>query len=118
MMGRPKAGRDKIISYDILKRLLEEPKETEAYKLGLVDENGELLREPETDEEKEAFTTLDMLLMKIKELIGAKMVNLRQYMYVNNYDNTIIEDIVLRNESKADRAYLDRIEKDIRKSLE
>ena len=113
-LGRIRAGRDRVISYDILKRLLSDPKTTDAYKLGLIDERGEIIREPETQEEEEALTTLDVLLLKIKELLGGRIATLRKYMYVKNFDDSVIEDIVLRTESKADREYLKRIEDDIR----
>jgi hypothetical protein len=113
-MSRIRAGRDRVISYDILKRILEDPKDTEAYKMGLVDEKGEIIREPVTPEEEEALTTLDVLLLKIKELLGGRISTLRKYMYVKNFDDSVIEDIVLRTESKAQREYLKRIEGDIR----
>jgi hypothetical protein len=113
-MSRPNAGRDRVIAYDVLKRILDDPKNTMAYNLGLVDDKGNILREPETPEEEEAFTTLDVLLLKIKELLGGRITTLRKYMYVRNFDDSVIEDIILRTESKSQREYLKRIEKDIR----
>lgn len=117
-MARSKASRDKIIAYDLLKRLLTDPRDTEAFQLGLIDGQGNILREAETKEEKEALTTLDMLVLKIKDLLGGRISTLRKYMYVKNFDNSIIEDIILLNETRAEkREYLQRIERDIRDSL-
>lgn len=47
--------------------------ETNAYKLGLINENGELIKKPITQEEKQAYTLLDRYVFKVKSLLGNKL---------------------------------------------
>jgi len=44
-----------------------------AYKLGLIDAQGELLRSAKTKEEKAAFTPLDNIIRRIKKLIPMRL---------------------------------------------
>jgi len=53
-----------------LSRLLEPIIESAAYKLGLIDENGCKVKNPETQEELNAHTPLDAYICKLRRLIG------------------------------------------------
>lgn len=60
------------IVYLILKKLVTPFDKTDAYKLGIIDKNGNILRKRstlETQQEKNAYTLLDGLVWKIKRLI-------------------------------------------------
>lgn len=61
---------DYIMIYKIAKRLAKPIKKWDAYKMGIIDEEGNKLRAPETNKEKDAYTLLDRLILKIKRLIG------------------------------------------------
>ena len=54
-------------------RILTTPwKESEAYKLGIIDENGKILKKKaklKTDEEKDAYTMMHRLVWKLKRLM-------------------------------------------------
>ena len=59
--------------YQFLKKLVTPFKKTDAFKLGIVDEKGKILkrrRDLETDDEKDAYTLSDTLIRNLKKLIG------------------------------------------------
>ena len=59
--------------YQFLKKLVTPFKKTDAFKLGIVDEKGKILkrrRDLETDDEKDAYTLSDTLIWNLKKLIG------------------------------------------------
>lgn len=47
--------------------------EFRAYKLGIIDENGNKLKEPVTEEERQAFTPAAKTLIKVKRYLGSKL---------------------------------------------
>lgn len=52
-------------------RLLTTPwKETSAFKAGLIDENGKVLRKPENSEEKDSYTIFHKLVFNLKRLLA------------------------------------------------
>ena len=58
--------------YVLIRKLVTPFKKTAAYKLGIIDENGNVLRKRKTlttKEEKDAYTILDTLIFNIKKLI-------------------------------------------------
>ena len=60
-------------------RLLTTPwKDTNAYKKGIIDDKGKLLRKPETSEEKAVYNIFHKLVFNIKRLVG-KNQNLGSY---------------------------------------
>lgn len=63
-------GVDIYYTFRFLRQLVTPWNETEAYKLGLIDENGKKLRSPETGEEKDAYTLFFRLVYNIKRLLG------------------------------------------------
>ena len=59
-----------------LSRLTQPVCEMEAFKLGLIDEEGRKIRECVTEVEQAALTPLDMHILKVRRLIEAPVVNL------------------------------------------
>jgi maltooligosyltrehalose synthase len=60
------------IVYEILKKLIAPFKETQAYKLGIIDQRGKVLRPRhslKTQEEKNSYTILDTMIFNIKKMI-------------------------------------------------
>lgn len=55
--------------------------EWEAYKLGIIDESGNILRPPKSPEDKKAFTYVDEVCLKVKKLIPSHL----WYLLKNNY---------------------------------
>lgn len=60
----------------IIARLNQPITEMSAYKLKLIDEHGNKLRTPETIEEKNAFTTVDAYLLKLRRMVGEEKIKL------------------------------------------
>ena len=63
---------DAIICYRILKKLATPFEETDAYRLGIIDAHGKILRkfgELNTNEEKDSYTLLDRLCWRIKRIV-------------------------------------------------
>lgn len=61
---------DLILIYQFIKRLTTPFNQTEAFKLGLIDEKGKLIKKPQTSEEKAAYGYFDRLVFNIKRLLG------------------------------------------------
>lgn len=61
---------DIYYTFRFLRQLVTPWNETQAYKLGLVDENGKKLRSPVTGEEKDAYTLFFRLVYNIKRLLN------------------------------------------------
>ena len=63
---------DAVITYRILKKLTTPFAETDAFKYGIIDSKGKLLKkehELRTDEERGAYTLLDRLVFRLKRII-------------------------------------------------
>lgn len=78
-----------------LTRLTQPINETEAYKLGLISEEGRVIRNPETDSEKSALTSLDKYILKIRRMIGENIIELFK-------SNVLLELMVEKNPSEFD----------------
>ena len=61
---------DNILAYRILSMLVKNFTETQAYKLGLIDEKGKLIKKPSTSKEKDAYTYLHKLVFNMKKIIN------------------------------------------------
>jgi len=58
---------DFIIIYFIVQRLLKKVTDWPAFKHGLIDKDGNLLRKPKTQAERDSFTPLDRFLLYLKK---------------------------------------------------
>ena len=56
--------------------------ETQAFKLGLVDASGSVVKEPNTLEERAAYTPIDAYLFKLKKMLGSKQEMLNTELYL------------------------------------
>jgi len=61
---------DIYYTFRFLRQLVTPWKDTKAFKLGLVDENGKVLRKARTPEEKDAYTLFFRLVYNIKRLLN------------------------------------------------
>ena len=62
---------DLYMTYQFLKRLTTPFSETEAFKLGLIDDSGKKLKSPNTSNEHAAWGYFDRLVFNLKKLISA-----------------------------------------------
>ena len=70
-------------------RMITNIKDTKAYKLGIVDKNGKILRKRrtlKTKEEKDALTRLDIFVFNLKRILGplarSKLVNITAALFL------------------------------------
>lgn len=112
-----KTNIDNVLTFIFLKKLMTPITKTEAFKLGLVNNTGKLLKDPETDDEKRALTILDKVMFKLKRLMGSKMTQLNNFLFLQTLSNDFYNKLVVRG-SIAQRAEIKRIEKDVSKLAE
>ena len=60
---------DLLLAYNFIKRLVTPFDETDAFKLGIIDERGKKIKEPKTSEEELSFSAFNRLVFNIKKLI-------------------------------------------------
>lgn len=70
MVGVLKRAGDLVYTFRFLKLLVTSFDDTEAYKLGLIDENGKRLKKPQSSNERAAYTPFHRLVFNIKKLIA------------------------------------------------
>lgn len=73
---------DAIITYRILNKLVTPFAETNAFKLGIIDARGRVLkkeRELKTDAERDAYTILDRLVFRLKRIIERAPTDNKQF---------------------------------------
>jgi hypothetical protein len=105
---------DTYFLYEFLRRLVKPFKETEAFKLGIIDERGKILKrrsQLQTAQEKRAFSMFDLLVWNLKKILeripfgrsrlasyAAALFLLREDKYLEYY----AEDVELLTESYMD----------------
>lgn len=60
---------DNAIAFKILKMLVTKFEDTKAFKLGIIDQDGKKIKDPVTDDEKNAYDLLDKLVFSLKRII-------------------------------------------------
>lgn len=73
---------DYMIIYSLARRFARKFENWEAYKLGLIDKEGNVIRSPNTLKEKSALTPLDRVILKIKRLIPKRLWYLLTAAYI------------------------------------
>ncbi len=108
---------DDILSFAVIKKLVTPIKKTNAYKLGLVDSVGKIIRNPTTDEEHMALTLFDKFIFKLKRLLGSKISQLNNFLFVHTLNNDFYNNLIVKGgiEKKAE---IKRIRRDIDKLSE
>lgn len=61
---------DNVLAYRILSMLVKNFRDTQAYKLGIIDDKGKNLKKPETSAEKDAYTYLHKLVFNMKKIVN------------------------------------------------
>jgi hypothetical protein len=104
---------DTIMSYILIKKLVTPITQTKAFKMGLVNGAGKVIREPKTDEENAVLTILDRIVYKIKRLLNTKLLNLNNFLYLQTINNDFYNKLIVRGTIKQ-RAEIMRITKDVK----
>jgi len=108
---------DNVISYLFIKKLVTPIIRTPAYKLGLVNQAGKVVKEPATDEEKMALTLLDRMTFKLKRLLGGKLATLNSFLYTTTQSVDMYSKVVIRG-TVDQRAEILRIVRDVKNMIE
>lgn len=108
---------DNILSFLVIKKLVTPIQKTDAYKLGLVDASGKMIKQPETEKEKGALTLFDKFMFKVKMLLGSKVSQLNNFLYVQTLNNDFYNSLIVKGNVEQ-RAEIKRITKDIQKISE
>ena len=69
-MGIIKKAADLVYTFRFLRLLTTNFEDTDAYKLGLIDDKGKNLKKPQTSKERDAYTYLHKLVFNMKKLIN------------------------------------------------
>ena len=118
-MPELKTGRDKIdsvLAYVFLKSILTNPATTDAFRLGLIDAQGHIKKEPETHEEKISLTVLDKIGFKIRRLLGAKISELSSFAYIKSSKSRFQNQLSTNSVEK--KALIKRVMNDIKNLTE
>lgn len=108
---------DMVLTYVLVQKLLTRINNTKAYELGLVDSQGLSIKPPETDEDEEALGMLDKFVFKLKRMLGPKMNQLSNFLYVNSLDNDITKYLTVKG-GVQNRASIKRVKLDVDKLAE
>ena len=119
-MSNEMSDREKIanvLSYAIIKKLITPVNRTKAYRLGLVDTQGRSIKEPETQEEIDSLNLFDKVTFKIKRMLGGKISQLNNFLYVQTLDDDFLNNLVVRGGADK-RAVVKMVKKDFEKLQE
>lgn len=108
---------DALVTYLFLKKLMTPFFNMPAYKMKLIDNAGRIIKEPMTDQEKEALTLLDKLILKIKRLLGTRVSNLYNFLYLQTLGTDMYKNVIVIG-TPVQRAEIKRIGKDIKRLQE
>ena len=108
---------DSVLTFIFLKRLMTPITRSKAYRMQLIDATGRVIKKPETDEEKAALTLLDKFVFKVKRLLGSKLTQLNNFLFLQTLSNDFYNKLVVRG-SIEQRAEIKRLQKDIDKIAE
>ncbi len=113
-----KVNVDSVLTFIFLKKLMTPIIKTSAYKLGLVDNLGRVIKKPDKNEES-SLTLLDKFIFKIKRLLGNRLTNLHAFLYLQTLgsEDSFYNKLVVKG-SVDSRAEIKRIKKDIGKIAE
>lgn len=75
---------DNILVYVFLKSITTIPSKTKAFKLGLIDRKGKLIKDPVTPEEQDSLSNLDLLMWKLRDWLKPKMSYLSSVNWLNS----------------------------------
>lgn len=116
-MANNKTNLDSILTFIFLKKLMAPIIKTDAYSMELVNNVGKVIKVPETEEEKNALTVLDKFVFKLKRLLGSKMSQLNNFLFLQTLNNDLYNKLIVKG-SIQQRAEIKRIQRDIDKLQE
>lgn len=106
---------ESAVAYIVIRKLMRNLKDTSAYKLGLIDSRYKLIREPETEEEEDALSPLNLLVFQIKRVLGPGISRLFAFLYVNNSSEDKYLDSLLTRGMLKNRSDITKVINDLKR---
>ena len=99
------------IIYVVMSRLMLPAKDHDAFKMGLINEKYKVLRDPETEDEIDALSPLNIFIFKLKRALGTRVISIFRHIYLNNFDeNAVIDKLAIKGNIEA-RGEIQRLQK-------
>ena len=109
---------DNILVYIFLKNLMTAPSTTQAYKLGLIDKDGNLLREPKTKAEEDSISNLDLFIGKLRTWLRPHLTKLSKLSWIRSMDSSYrIQNALGNVDTLSKRAVVMRVNQELDKVL-
>ena len=105
---------DNILVFVFLKSITTIPTKTKAYRLGLIDRNGKLIKNPVTQEENDAISNLDLLMFKLREWLRPKMYCLASNNWIRGlYNDKRIQNYLLNTDYVSKQYVVSRLNNEL-----
>lgn len=108
---------DKMLAFSLIHNLLKPFTQMDAYRLGLIDSRGEILKEAKTDQERLALSIYNVTIIELKKLLGSRLNFLNKMLFVSRYNEKDIMDKLLLSttsiEQKSSIVRLDRVVEEV-----
>jgi len=112
-MKKNEFNNKQAVGFILAKYLFKKDKDFEAIKLGLVDNKGNILREPENEQEVFALNTFDILLIILRDLLISKTIVLSDLKYTKFYSSSAIWGKIRAINDLADYNVIKKVNNDI-----
>lgn len=110
---------DNVLVFVFLKSLLTLPTRTKAFRLGIIDKDGRLIKQPKTKEEHDCISNLDLLMFKIRKWLAPKMQFLTTVSWLKSAGNDARVQNYFSNTETVSRTYMvNRVNKDLERILD
>ena len=117
-MGSHSRTVDNALVFIFLKMLTTLPTRTKAYRLGIIDKDGRLIRQPKTKEEEDCISNLDLLMFKIRKWLASRVQYLSSVSWLKGTDNTIrLQNYFSNAETVARQYQVQRVNADLERLL-
>jgi len=97
-MGIIKRAGDLVYTFRFLKLLITDFKDTEAFKLGIINKDGKRIQRPDSSAERNAYTPFHRLVFNIKKLIpGGKIGSYVSALYLIKEHFSVSEKKIVKH---------------------
>lgn len=109
---------DNALVFIFLKGLTTLPQKTRAYKYGLIDNTGKLIRQPKTKEEEDCISNLDLLMFRIRKWLMGKVQYLSTVSWIKGVsDNNRLQNMLSNSEMLSRQYIVKKANADLEKLL-
>ena len=117
-LGSHSRSVDNALVFIFLKMLTTIPSRTKAYKLGLIDKDGRLIKQPVTKEENDSISNLDLLMFKIRKWLSSRLQYLSTVSWIKGAGNNVRLQNYFANTDVVSKQYqVQRINADLERIL-